>query len=348
MNHVIVLSGGSGTRFWPLSRKSQPKQFLNLCSDRPMIEQTIQRVKKLTGGKNIYIAANKIHQKNIRSCVSKLKIPQENIFFEPLAKNTFAPIAVLSKLIYEADPQAVIAVFPSDHYIKEENKFLKVLKQAFIAAKTGYIVTIGITPTQPETGYGYIKIAQQANRPGIYKVKKFFEKPEIKLAKKFIRDKGYYWNGGMFIFKAECLLGEIKKFLPSDYCLLKKIDSQEKAKKLWSKLVSTSIDYAIMEKTKRIALIPADFSWSDLGSWLALGDLLPKDEQGNCIRGDTIDIGSTNILALPGSRFLATIGLKDLIIVGTKDALLICAKDKTQDVKKLVESLKNKKLSKLL
>ncbi|MDD5594659.1 MAG: sugar phosphate nucleotidyltransferase [Candidatus Omnitrophica bacterium] len=348
MNHVIVLSGGSGTRFWPLSRKSQPKQFLNLCSDQPMIEQTIQRVRKLTEIKNIYIAANKVHEKNIRSCMARLKIPQKNIFFEPQAKNTFAPIAVLSKLIYEADPQAVIAVFPSDHYIKEENKFLKVLKQAFTAAKTGYIVTIGITPYQPETGYGYIKITGQAKRQGVYKVKKFFEKPEVKLAKKFIQDKGYYWNAGMFIFKAESLLEEIKKFHPLDYRLLKKIDSQEKAKKLWSKFISTSIDYAIMEKTKRSALIPADFQWSDLGSWLALKDLLPKDKQGNCIRGDVVDIGSTNLLALPGSRFLATIGLKDLVIVGTKDALLVCAKDKTQDVKKLVETLKNKKLFKLL
>ncbi|MDD2752628.1 MAG: sugar phosphate nucleotidyltransferase, partial [Candidatus Omnitrophica bacterium] len=181
-----------------------------------------------------------------------------------------------------------------------------------------------------------------------YKVERFLEKPQIELAKKFIRDNKYYWNAGMFIFRAQALLEEIKKLLPVQYKLLQNIISSKDLNRHWAKFLATSIDYAIMEKTRKCALIPVDFSWSDLGSWLALAELLPKDKTGNALRGNCVDINSRNILAWSGKKMLATVGLKDLIIVSTDDAVLVCAKEQAQDVKKLVETLKKKKLSQLL
>jgi len=351
MNYAIVLAGGSGSRFWPLSRKQQPKQFLNLCSDQPMIDKTINRISRLIEKKNIYIATNKIYAKKIGACLAKMKIPRSNAFFEPQARNTFAPIALLTKKIYDLDKDAVVLVLPSDHYIKEEDKCLQAYKKAILAAQKGYIVTIGVSPAHPETGYGYIKVKQQNRKVSgapAYKVEKFLEKPKIELAKKFTRNKNYYWNAGMFIFKAQTLLEEIKRLLPADYKLLLKTKSLVHISGAWKKFLATSIDYAIMERTKRSALIPADFSWSDLGSWLALADLLPRDKAGNISRGNCIDIGSSNILAWSDKKLLTTLGLKDLIVVSTNDAVLVCAKDQSQDVKKLVETLKKRKLSKLL
>ncbi|MDD2752096.1 MAG: mannose-1-phosphate guanylyltransferase, partial [Candidatus Omnitrophica bacterium] len=230
MNYAIILAGGSGTRFWPLSRKKQPKQFLNLCSSQPMIEETIRRIAGLIDRKNIYIATNKIYEKNIRACLNKLKIPIGNAFFEPDARNTFAPIALLSKKIYGVDRNAVVLVLPSDHYIKEESKCLQAYKKAISTAQKGFIVTIGVKPTHPETGYGYIKIRLQDGKIACsqaYKVERFLEKPQIELAKKFIRDNKYYWNAGMFIFRAQTLLEEIKKLLPAQYKLLQNIISSK-------------------------------------------------------------------------------------------------------------------------
>lgn len=350
MTYAIILAGGSGKRFWPLSRQNKPKQFLNICSQKPAIEETIHRILPLVNKQNIYIATNINYHKNIKGCLSKLNISLGNILFEPSSRNNFAPIALLTKKLYEKDTQALVMVLPCDHYIKQEGRFLGILRSALTAAKQGFIVSLGIKPTHPETGYGYIQInaRRTTHNAQRFAVARFIEKPDLKKAKEFIQDKRYFWNGGIFVFQAGTMLEEIKKMLPRDYGLIHKISGKRSLHSAWPKLTATSIDYAVMEKTKKIALVPMDCGWVDLGSWQSLELLTAKDSAGNIFQGNCLDIGSKNSICWSEGRLLATLGLDNLIIVDTKDALLICAKDKTQDVKKLVALLKQKKLNKLL
>ena len=338
MNYAIILAGGTGTRFWPLSRELEPKQFLNVCSIRPMIEESIDRINPLIKKDNIYIATSGNYEQKIRKCLRKSNVPSSNILLEPQSKNTFAPIAVLSKNIDNLDSDAVIVALPSDHFIKHNDRFLKLLSRGIEIARCGYIVSLGIPPRRPETGYGYIKTKSKIN--DFYLIEKFIEKPNLIRAKKFIRDKRYYWNSGIFIFKPQVILEETKKFIPDIYNTVMQI--KKDFSRLWQKLPSLSIDYAIMEKTKRMALLPADCGWIDLGSWEAIGELAKKDKNGNIFRGKHIDIGSKNTLVWSDKRLITTLGLNNIIIVDTEDALLVCRKDMSQDVKKVVGLLKKK------
>ncbi len=340
MNYAIILAGGTGTRFWPLSRELEPKQFLNVCSSKPMIEEAIDRISPLIRKENIYIATSRIYNQKIRKCLKRLNISSSNILFEPESKNTFAPIAVLSKNINNLDSDAVIVVLPSDHFIKYQNRFLKLLSRGIEIARSGYIVSLGIPPKRPETGYGYIKTKSKIKN--FYLIEKFIEKPNLIQAKKFIRDKRYYWNGGIFIFRPQVMLEEIKKFAPRVYKITIQIKNKKDFNRLWHRLPSISVDYAIMEKTKRIALLPADCGWMDLGSWEAIGEIAKKDKNGNIFQGKSIDIGSKDTLVWSGKRLVTTLGLDNIIIVDTEDALLVCRKDRSQDVKKAVRLLKQK------
>jgi len=344
MNYAIILAGGKGARFWPLSRETQPKQFLNVCSIRPLIEETIYRISPLIKKEGIYIATGKIHNKKIRGCLKKINIPSGNTLFEPEGKNTFAPIAVLSKRISDLDSDAVIAVLPSDHFIKDNDRFIGLLSKGIKIARNGYIVSLGIPPKRPETGYGYIKVKPQAasRKPQAYKVDAFIEKPGLQKAKRFLKDKRYYWNGGIFIFSPQVILGEIKKFMPRTYKILMQMEDKGDFIRLWHKLPCISIDYALMEKTRLMALLPADCGWTDLGSWEAIGEIAKKDKDGNIFRGKHIDIGSKNTLVWSDKRLIATLGLDNVVIVDTPDALLVCRKDMSQDVKKVVQLLKEK------
>ncbi|MFA5410469.1 MAG: sugar phosphate nucleotidyltransferase [Candidatus Omnitrophota bacterium] len=343
MKYAIILAGGTGSRFWPLSRHALPKQFLNLYSDRPMIEQTIKRIQPFVKKSNIYIATNKIYRRNINDYLKNLHIPPQNLLFEPESRNTLAPIGLLAKNIYDKDKEAVILVLPSDHYIENRTGFLNALTKAVNVAKEGYIVTFGIIPDRLETGYGYIKIKAQSSRPKAYKVDSFIEKPPLSQAQGFIRKKGYYWNSGIFIFRPNVILQEIKKFAPRDYRLIIKSDNKKIIAKVWPRFTSVSIDYAIMEKTNKLMLIPGDFGWMDLGSWQAVEFFGKKDKCGNIFKGNCIDVGSKNVLVWSDKRLLATVGLENMIIADTKDALLVCAKNKAQDVKKIVQILREKK-----
>ena len=340
MNYAIILAGGAGTRFWPLSRELEPKQFLNVCSTKSMLEETIDRITPLIKKENIYIATSRIHNQKIKKCLKKLNIPSSHILLEPQSKNTFAPIAVLSKSINGLDSGAVIAVFPSDHFIKHNDRFLKLLSKGIEVARCGYIVSLGIPPRKPETGYGYIKTKSKIN--DFYLIEKFIEKPNLIRAKEFIRDKRYYWNSGIFIFKPQVILEEAKKFMPGIYNAVMQIKNKKDFSRLWHKLPSISIDYAIMEKTNKMVLLPADCGWIDLGSWEAVGEIVKKDKNGNIFRGKFIDIGSKNTLVWSDKRLITTLGLNNIIIVDTEDALLVCRKDMNQDVKKAVGLLKQK------
>jgi mannose-1-phosphate guanylyltransferase len=345
-NYAIILAGGIGSRFWPLSRTNEPKQFLNICSKKPMLEETVRRIGFLVKRDNIYIATNKIYHKKIKNYLKKLNIHPRNILFEPETRNTLAPLGLLSKNIYNKDKEAVILVFPCDHYIKDKNRFSKILDKAIYLAKRGYIVTLGITPTRPETAYGYIKVKSKLKilKSKAYIVDRFIEKPTFTKAKKLIKDKKFYWNAGIFIFRADTMLQELKKFAPDDYDVINKIKDEKSLNRLWPRITSTSIDYAVMEKTDKMVLLPIDFGWIDLGSWQAIEEIIRKDKNGNIFKGNFIDIGSKDTLVWSDNRLVATLGLNNTVIVNTKDALLVCSKDRVQDVKKIVWKLKQKNL----
>jgi mannose-1-phosphate guanylyltransferase len=320
-----------------------------------MLEETVRRIGSLVKRDNIYIATNKIYHKKIKDYLKKLNIHPRNILFEPEARNTLAPLSLLSKNIYNKDKEAVILVFPCDHYIKDKNRFSKILNKAICAAKRGYVVTLGIAPTRPETAYGYIRVKSPpqklAGPPRVlaeklkilkskaYAVDRFIEKPSLTKAKKLIKDKRFYWNAGIFIFRADTMLQELKKFAPDDYDVINKIIDEKSLNRLWQQITSTSIDYAVMEKTNKMVLVPVDFGWIDLGSWQAIEEILKKNKVGNIFRGNYIDIGSKNTTVWGGKRLVATLGLNNIIIVDTKDALLVCSKDKAQEIKRVVQKL---------
>ncbi len=341
MNYAIILAGGIGSRFWPLSSDSEPKQFLPVYSSKPMLKETIERIAHFIKKKNTYVAANAKHRGKINTCLKGAGIKTENIFFEPRGKNTFAPIAYLAQRIQKIDPEAVISILPCDHVIQNNKKFLQYLAVANkIADRQRAIVTFGIKPKRPETGYGYIKIKSQvlnSKSQNYFSVEKFVEKPDEKRAKEYIKDGRYYWNSGIFIFRADLILSEIAKLQPQAF---KDLNKSLALKCLWEKLPTISIDYAIMEKTKKIALLPVQYGWIDLGSWQAIEEIMKKDKNGNIFKGDCVDIGSKNTLVWSSCRKVATVGLKDTVIVETKDAILVCAKGQTQAVKQIAQKIK--------
>lgn len=341
MDYAIILAGGTGSRFWPVSRTLEPKQFLEVCSKNSMLADTLKRIAGYVARGNIYIAANSLHRDKILECLKNFHLPQKNVFFEPEGKNTLAPIGFLSWKISKIHKDAVIIVLPCDHFIEDKKKFRKSLKKAVDIARRGYIVTLGIKPRRPETGYGYLQSAKKIKGQRFLGVKKFIEKPTLKVATKIFRNKDYYWNSGMFIFRADILLNELKRWAPQVYRIISA--NTEKARSLWGRLPALSIDYGVMEKTDKIALLPADFGWVDLGSWRAVEELLGKDQNNNIFKGNCLDLESKNLLVWGHSRLVATVGLDNLVIVDAPNALLVCAKDKTQDVKKIVQLLERRR-----
>lgn len=355
MNYAIILAGGIGSRFWPLSTAGEPKQFLSLYSHAPMIEETIRRVKGLIKKENIYIATNKIYKRSMKKYVMAYGLSWKNILLEPEGKNTFAPIAVLSEKINRMDKDAVIAVLPCDHFIKERGIFLKLLYGAINIAAKGKIVTLGIPPDRPETGYGYIKIKSGSfsKRNGafvaglrpeqkVYSVDRFIEKPDFATAKKFLRDKRYYWNGGIFIFRSSVILSEIMRLLPSVYKIVGKINDNNNPGRLWHKMPSTSIDYAVMENTRKIVVLVSCCGWKDMGSLERVAEVTKKDKNGNIFKGNCVDIDTSDTIVWSPDKLVATVGLNNLIIVNTEDALLVCSRDRAQEVRKIAEILKRR------
>ncbi|MFH0790741.1 MAG: mannose-1-phosphate guanylyltransferase/mannose-6-phosphate isomerase [Candidatus Omnitrophota bacterium] len=353
MNYAVILAGGAGSRFWPFSRELEPKQFMRITQKETLIESTIGRLKNIIPPENIYLMTNCIHAYELKEQIRKFRIPEENIILEPEGKNTAPAIGLSARLIEQRDKHAVIIVLPADHYIKNLGGFKNCLKKAAACAKDGFLVTVGIPPKGPSTGYGYIKVCPQANsRPssnltklagntGYFKVKKFLEKPNLDKAKRYFKDKTFFWNSGIFVWKASVLLGELKSYLPELYSHLISINIKDDIDKIWPKIKPISIDYGVMEYSKKIVLIPADFDWTDLGSWDTLNNVLPKDTSGNILHADCLDLGSRKTCVFSRSnRLIATIGLEDLIIADTPDALLVCNRHKAQEVKKIVDQLK--------
>ena len=338
----LILAGGSGSRLWPLSRELYPKQLLNIQNTESLLQATFSRLSECMPAKNIISMTGVKHLSNVRYQLSAM-FENPIVLSEPISKNTAPAIALASKFIiekYNTDP--VILVVPSDHLISDTDKFVATVKDGEKIAELGYIVTFGIKPSYPETGYGYINVTDKHIERG-FKVNKFVEKPNTELAQKYIEEGNYYWNSGIFMFKASVLLEELAKCSPEIYSKLANFDFSESNEipfTEFDKMPSISIDYAVMEKSDKIALLKLESDWNDLGSWKSIYDVSKKDEDGNVKIGHVLDEGSKNSLMYSSSKLVATIGLEDAVIVETEDAILACKKDRTQDVKKIFETLK--------
>ena len=342
----LILAGGVGSRFWPFSRVLEPKQFINIIGKESLLQNTVRRLEGLIKPKQIFFITNQAYFFELKKQIEKFHIPDENIILEPEGKNTAPAIGLCARLIERKNKDAVLAVFPADHFIRDIKKFQGCISRAVRCASSDFLVTIGIKPNKPATGYGYIKISNQKpvtrNQMKYYKVERFLEKPSINKAKEYVRSRDYFWNSGMFIWKVSVFRDELAKYMPELYSQLKSIQTKGDIEKVWGRIKPISVDYGIMEYSKKIALVTADFYWSDLGSWDVLDELQRKDKSGNVLPGNSLDCGSQGLSAFSrGDRLIATIGLKDLIIADTPDALLVCDKQKTQEVKKIVEQLKS-------
>lgn len=337
----IILAGGSGSRLWPLSRELYPKQLLNINSDKSLLQSTFDRLKHCMPEKNIVSITNIKHSSNVRMQLSEIS-QAPVILSEPTAKNTAPAIVLAAKFIMQkSNSDPVILVVPSDHLIIDNDKFLSTVNKGEKLAREGYIVTFGIKPDYPETGYGYINTSEKLGDG--FKVKEFVEKPDLETAEKYLRDGTYFWNSGIFMFKASTLLNEAASHAPVIAKISEEFDfskSDEIPFINFDKMPNISIDYAIMEKSSKIALVKLESDWNDLGSWKSIYDVSKKDENGNVFIGHVLDKDSKNSFVYASSKLVATVGLEDTIIVETEDAILACKKDQTQNVKHIYDTLK--------
>lgn len=351
--YAVIMAGGVGSRFWPRSREKRPKQLLQIFGERTMIQQTVDRIKNFIPAENILIITNKVQKDEIINQLPELD--KNNIIAEPLGKNTAPCIGLASILVKRKSPNAVTVVLPADHLIVETDNFIDILKSASeFAFNHQKLVTIGITPTRPETGYGYIEIDNDnLMNDKFYKVKRFTEKPNLEKANEFLQSGNYFWNSGMFVWRVDKILQEIKTYLGDHYSLLEKIeenllqgkDIDSVLGEFYPKFSSISIDYGIMEKSQDVFVIKSNFTWNDVGSWEEVYNLSPKDEFGQAVTSESYFSyeAKNNFIYVP-KKFVGLIGIENLIIIDTPDALLVCNKNNAQDVKKIVDELKNRKL----
>lgn len=344
---ALIMAGGRGERFWPKSRKNLPKQFLSLTGDgRTMIQLTVERILPLVDMQDIYIATNRSYKALVREQLPEL--PEENILCEPVAKNTAPCIGLGAVHIARKYEDAVMFVLPSDHLIKYNAMYLDTLRRASEVAEAGdNLVTLGIMPDYPETGYGYIKFQPDARKGVAFEVERFVEKPDLETAKQYLATEQYLWNSGMFIWRVSTILRSIEKYLPDTYAGLRRIgnaigapDEKDVLEKEFSAFKSESIDYGIMEKADHIYTLPGSFGWDDVGSWNAVERIQPANEFGNVVNGNAVTVDTKRCIIQGGKKLIATVGLEDIIIVDTDDALLVCEKGDAGEIKKVLENLK--------
>ncbi len=354
--YALILAGGSGTRLWPYSRSSKPKQFLALnpstagAEPRSMLQETVDRILPLIPPSNVFIATGSLYAQMTAEQLPD--VPAENIIVEPSGKGTAPCIGLGALHMLRRDPNAVMAVLSSDHIILRADRLREVLSIGARAADQGSLVTIGIQPAGPATGYGYIEKGEQLQAAWrgdyqVFKVRQFVEKPDEERARAYVDSGDYYWNAGMFIWRAAVVLNELEAHCPGVGTPLKPIGaaigtpSEESALlRNWADMENIAIDVAVMERTAHAAVIPADLEWSDVGDWSALADILPHDADGNAVVGKFVGLDTHNTLVFGGERTIATIGAQDLLIVDTPDALLICPRHRAQEVKAIVMRLK--------
>jgi mannose-1-phosphate guanylyltransferase len=342
---AVIMAGGSGTRFWPLSRRAWPKQFLALAdSSESLLQATVRRIVGLIPNERILVVTSEQHAEATRAQLPNL--PPENVLGEPAARNTAACVAWAAAHVSALSPRAVMAVLPADPHIGDEPAYRALLTRAAAAAESGSLVTIGVTPTRPETGYGYIESGAELEG-GVLRVQRFVEKPDLARAKEFLNDSRFLWNSGMFFFRADTILAEFERQLPELYAfargytaLVGRSDAQPYVQARYAGLQSISIDHGIMEHARDMRVVTGSFGWFDIGSWTTAYELAEKDSAGNAVLGEASVIDSERCyVRTRGGRLVALIGVADLVVVDTEDALLIMPRERAQDVRRVVDDL---------
>ena len=342
---AVIMAGGRGERFWPKSRNNRPKQFLSLTSDgETMIQKTVKRLRPIVDAEDIYIVTNEAYISLVKEQLPE--VPAENVLAEPCARNTAPCIAFAAAVIGKKYDDAVMLVLPSDHLISYEKIYISTLRKAVAVAEEGKnLVTIGITPTYPETGYGYICFGDEAGNA--FEVERFVEKPDLATAKSYLASGNYLWNSGMFVWKVSSIMADLKEFMPAIYEGAVRIgesfgtDSfKDTLVKEFTAFEPESIDFGVMEKADNIYTFPGGFGWEDVGSWLAIERINQTDDFKNFFDGDVVAVDSKRTTVCGGKRLVAAVGTRDIVIVDTDDVLLVCSKNNTQDIKKVIAQLK--------
>lgn len=352
--YAVIMAGGSGTRFWPLSRRVWPKQFLSLAEqNESLLQATVRRIRGLVPSERILVVTSERHSGATRQQLPDL--PPENVLAEPAARNTAPCVAWAAAHVSARNPNAIMMVLPADPHIGDEAAYRELLTRASMAASDGGLVTIGVKPTRPETGYGYIECGAEL-KSGVNKVQRFVEKPDAARAQEFVKDKRFLWNSGMFFFRADKVLEEYQRQLPDLHAFTLGYRDQTSSSVAqsyvlarYAELTSISIDHGIMEKAEDVRVVPGSFGWYDIGSWTTAWELAPKDADGNAILAEASVVESKNCYVRANAgKLVALIGVEDLVVVDTEDALLIMPRERAQDVRRVVDDLTKRDAKKYL
>lgn len=344
----VILSGGAGTRLWPLSRELEPKHLVDLIGSTTLLQKTVARLKNLEDTGNPLIVGNHAHYQLVIDQLSEIGVQPDAMLLEPIGRNTAPAVAVAAMTAVANGDDPILLVLPADHIIGDVERFHEAIRVARSAADDGYLTTFGIVPESPHTGYGYIHQGDHIGDSGFFAVEQFVEKPDLSTAEEYVAAGDYLWNSGMFMFRASRYLEELEKYEPRMVANCRRaLDTGEELpdgirldRSAFQAVDGNSIDYAVMEQTDRAAVIPLDADWSDVGSWPALWEISHHDDHGNVTQGDVLAEDTEGSFLRAGSRLVAVVGLDDVVVVETPDVVLVCHKDKAQDVKKIVERLR--------
>lgn len=352
--YVVVLAGGSGTRFWPLSREQMPKQLLRILGDRSMLAMTLERALALVPEERVWAVTTRGQAPEVRRELGALGEGRVRVLEEPAGRNTAAAIGLAALAVLEDDPRGVMAVFPADHYIRDGMAFTGLVERARLVADEGWLVTLGIKPTRPETGYGYILKGSPLRRSSgggdvldAFRVVRFVEKPDKEAAERYLLSGEFLWNSGVFVWGAGSYLEEMAIYLPRHRQGLEEVRrllgdraTAKMALGVYEAMEAISVDYGVLERSHKVAVIPADIGWSDVGSWAALMEVHPKDSNGNLLHGDVLALDTHESLVRSEGRLVATLGVRDLVVVETDDAVLVCHRDRSQEVRRIADGLR--------